>query len=147
MAVKAGIEFTGMAELMENLDLSIREARNLNRAVIHAVAGEIRNEARKKAPKDEGTLKKAIKSVRRKPKDINQPFSDVVVETGKNAKYDAFYWRFVEYGTITQPARPYFQPAIDDTRPQVPVIYRQQFGKKYEALLKRKAKKAGRGGK
>ena len=45
-----------------------------------------------RVPTDDGILKQAIK--RRKKKDSQQ----IVVTRGKNVKYDAFYWKFVEFG-------------------------------------------------
>lgn len=134
----------GLTELLGQL--APREARNLNRSTVHALAGVVRNEARRRAPKDSGTLKKAIKSVRRRPRNPDAPYSDVMVEHGRNAKHDAFYWRFKEYGTVDQAATPFFQPAVDLVRADLPAIYREEFGKKYAKYLERQAKRK-RGGK
>ena len=139
-----GIAVDGLDELSQVLDqMAPKAARNLMRSTIHGVASEIAKEAKRRAPRDEGTLKRAIKTKRRRPKHPDKPFSDVFVTKGRSAKYDAYYWRFVEYGTTDQPERPFFRPAIDAMRPEVPKIMKQQFGKKLEAMLKRAAKKAG----
>lgn len=140
-----GIKIEGLEGLDEMLGhLAPREARNLNRATVHGMAGRVRDSARQKAPKDEGTLKKAIKSKRGKARNKDFPFSDVIVTHGRDVRYDAFYWRFVEYGTVDQPARPFIGPAADELRGQVPMIYREEFAKKYEKLLARKAKRRRR---
>ncbi len=142
MAVQKGIAIDGIDEIQDFLSKRApKEARNLLRSTIHAVAGEIRKEAKRKAPRDEGTLRKAIKAKRRRPKHPDKPFSDVIVTNGKDARYDAFYWRFVEYGTQSQPARPFLRPAIDLMKPQIPGIFRKEFGKKLEQMAKRQAKK------
>ena len=142
---RSGIAIDGLDELAHIFDaVGPREARNLNRATIHGIASVTAKEAKAKAPKDSGTLKKAIKAKRRKPKDPDKPFSDVMVESGKDAKYDGFYWHFVEYGTTTQQARPFMQPAIDQVRPNVPAIYKEQFFKKLAQRIKRESKKTQR---
>lgn len=137
----SGVKIEGLEGLEEMLGtIAPREARNLNRATIHAMASRVAKDAKRRAPRDEGTLRKAIKAKRRRPRHPDKPFSDVRVEHGNDAKHDAFYWRFVEYGTQTQNARPFISPAADAIRGQVPSIYREEFAKKYEKLLARKAK-------
>ena len=139
------IQIDGMEELTNILgNIAVRDARNLNRATIHTIATEIKKESRLRAPRDTGTLRKGIVAVRRRPRNPDRPFSDVNVTGGHGAKHDAFYWRFVEYGTVKKSARPFIQPAIQDVRPRVVGIYRQNLGKKLEAMLKRKAKRAKR---
>lgn len=118
-------------------ELLPKEARNLNRATIHAVASQVAKDARKKAPRDKGELRKAIKAKRRRPRLPDAPYSDVYVTHGKNAKHDAFYWRFVEYGTVGQPARPFIKPAADAVRRDIKQVYRDKFFLKLRARLKR----------
>lgn len=139
---QTGIKIEGLEGLQDMLlNIGPRQARNLNRATVHGMAGEVRNKARQKAPKDSGTLRKAIKAKRRRPRNPDAPYSDVMVEHGNNAKHDAFYWRFKEYGTVNQAAQPFIGPAADWLRGRVVPIYREQFMKKYAAYLARQAKK------
>ena len=147
MAVAKGIRVEGLEELQKTLaDLAPREAFNLSRAVVHGVAQQVAQRARARVPVDSGTLKKAIKARRGNPRNNGgKPFSDVVVERGNNAQHDAFYWRFLEYGTRTGIAEHKFiGNAIEAVRPEIPGLMREQFGKKLEALLARKAKKAAK---
>ena len=138
----SGIKIDGLPELGHILDaIGIKEARNLNRATIHAIAARTAKDAKSKVPKDTGTLKKAIKAKRRKPKNPDKPFSDVMVEHGKDAKNDAWYWHFIEYGTEKQAAQPFMQPAIDQIRPAIPAIYKEEFFKKLASRIKREQKK------
>ena len=141
----SSIKVEGLQGLQDTLtNIAPREAQRLNRATVHALAGEVRDAARLKAPKDTGTLKKAIKSRQGRPKDKDHPFSDVIVHSGKTAKYDAYYWRFVEFGSLGQPEHPFIRPAAMAVRNDVVPMYREHFQRKLEALLKRKAKKAKR---
>lgn len=149
MAVVRGIRIEGLDELKSALDdLAPREAFNLARATIHGVAQEVATRARARVPVDSGTLRKAIKAKRGNPRsNSGKPFSDVVIEHGKGVKNDAFYWRFLEYGTRTGIAEHRFVGrAIDAVRPEVPTIMREQFGKKLEALMARKARRLAKQG-
>ena len=121
-------------------EVSPRHARNLMRNTIHGVASEINRQARKNAPKDTGTLKKALKA-KRKKSHPNQPISEVVVEHGGGVRHDAFYWRFVEHGTVNRAATPFIKPAEEAVRANLAQIIREQFGKKLESALKREARK------
>lgn len=121
-------------------DIAPRHANNLMKATIHGVAGEIRDNAKKEAPKDEGTLKRAIKAKRRRGLP-GKPLSEVRVEHGNDARHDAFYWRFLEYGTVNHEAVPFISPAIEAVRADMVNIIRAQFGKKLEKALARERKK------
>jgi HK97 gp10 family phage protein len=141
-AVSMSIE--GLDAVQDMLrDVAPREAKNLLRSTVHAVAGEVRKDMRKRAPKDEGTLRKAIVTKRDKPRG-NRVSSSVVITHGKGTKNDAWYWHMVEWGTTEHPAQPFLTPAVEAMRPQILGIYKREFGKKYEALLKRRAKKAAK---
>jgi HK97 gp10 family phage protein len=133
--VAQNITVEGLDEVIATLkDVTPREAINLARSTVHAIAGKVRDEIRKDAPRDRGVLKKSIVSVRRRgtPTTVQ---SDVVV------KPDAFYYFFQEFGTVKQPARPFITPNVEEIRPKIPEIYRREFGVKLERALARKAKK------
>lgn len=134
-------EVTGVKEVQKILDdIAPKHARNLMRATIQGIASTIAKEAKSNAPKDSGTLRKAIKAKRKKsPPD--SPVSEVIVTQGKNAKNDAFYWRFIEFGTVNMSERPFIRPASDKARANLDQIITSQFGKKLEAALRREAKK------
>jgi len=124
-------------------ELAPRHAANLSRAMVHGMASETTKEAKKRVPKDTGRLRKAIKAKRRRGKP-GQPVSDVIVESGKNAKNDGFYWRFVEFGTggpVPQPEQPFLRPAKDMIQSNIPKIAEEQFIKKLSAAVKREQKK------
>lgn len=134
----------GLEDIKKVLEeLTPRHATNLSRALVHGMASETSKEAKKRVPKNTGTLRKAIKAKRRRGKP-GQPVSDVIVESGKNAKHDAFYWRFVEFGTggpVPQPEQPFLRPAKDMIQSNIPKIAEEQFVKKLSAAVKREQKK------
>lgn len=138
------VEITGDKQLIDMMEnIGPRHSRNLMRATVHGMAATVTKEAKQNAPKDSGTLKKAIKT-KRKKSPPEKPISDVIVEHGNDAKNDAFYWRFVEYGTggdNPQPARPFIGPAAHLLITNYREVMREQFGKKLEAALKREAKR------
>jgi HK97 gp10 family phage protein len=142
-----GIRIEGLEELRELLNvMAPRAATNLLRAAVQGVAADIAAKARKNAPVRTGTLRKAIKAKRGNPKDNRgMPFSDVIVEHGKNAKHDAFYWHFVEHGTKGGVKKQRFLGrALEEMRPQVPKLMREQVGVRLEKMLARAAKKAAK---
>jgi len=119
-------------------------ARNLMRSTVHAMASTVAKEAKTKVPGDgTGTLKKAIKTKRKKSRP-DKPISEVIVEHGNDARHDAFYWRFVEYGTTgktAQRARPFIAPAVETLRQNFNSTMVREFGKKLEKKLASERKK------
>ena len=113
-----------------------RHANNIMRATIHGVAGEIRNDAKKAMPVDEGDMKSGTKAKRERVKfgRINS-----TVRVG-----GAFYWRFLEYGQGPDGVEhAMFFKAVEKFRTNMDRIFVEQFGKKWEAALKRAAKRNG----
>jgi HK97 gp10 family phage protein len=136
-------EVTGIEEFRKmTKDLAPKQARNLARATVQGVATEVAKQMRKKAPKDDGTLRKAIKARRRKMQG-DVAMSDVRIEHGKGSKNDAWYWHFIEFGTQKNSAQPFIQPTVAAVEPQLPGIFAREFGKKLEKALAREAKKQG----
>lgn len=141
------LEVEGIEDINRILgELTPKFAGNLSRAFVHGLASEVTKEAKKRVPKRTGTLKKSIKA-KRKRSTPDKPISDVVVEQGKSAKNDGFYWFFVEYGTggpVPQPEQPFLRPARDLIEANLPKITEEQFTKKLNALIKREQKKAAK---
>lgn len=133
--VAQNITIEGLDEVIDTIkNLTPREAINLARSTVHAIAGKVRDEIRRDAPRDTGALRKSIVSVRRRGTQTTVQ-SDVVVMP------EGFYWLFAEFGTVKQPAQPFITPVVEATKPKIPEMYRQQFGVKLERALARKAKK------
>lgn len=140
--MKMSIE--GLEELKDTLNqLAPREAQNILRGTVHGVAGEVRKAMRRRAPKDEGDLRKAIFVQRRRGRP-GEVISEVRIRHGKGQKPDAYYWHIIEFGAVNVPAQPYIVPTIQEMKPQIPRIFREQFGKKFEKAMVRKAKRAAK---
>jgi HK97 gp10 family phage protein len=144
MAARAReFEVTGIEEFQAmTRDIAPRQARNLARATVQGVASEVAKQMRQRAPKDSGTLRKAIKAKRRKMQG-DVAISDVRIEHGKGSKNNAFYWHMIEFGSQKGSARPFIRPTVSEIEPQLPEIFRREFAKKLAQLLAREAKKQG----
>ena len=128
------VQITGLSELNRALsEFPERLARNVLRGSVAAGAAVIRKDARERAPRYEGpvaaghpppgTLKRAIYSAQaRRLSGLLQQVYQVGVVSGKRTKKsgrksgraaDAYYWRFVEFGTVKMAARPFLRPAFE----------------------------------
>ncbi len=134
MANRENVTIAGLDQLAQALrELPRRVARNGLRAAVYAGAKVIRDEARLKAPvatslpgpnqPPPGTLKRSIimKQVPELSGEQKQTFF-VTVRHGKkyrkqgkngNLSQDAWYWRFVEFGTVKMAAKPFLRPAFE----------------------------------
>lgn len=136
-----GVEIIGADEVAEVLSkFAPRIANNLGRSLVHGIAGEISKEAKKRAPRRTGNLKKALKTKRRRGKP-GKPVSDVIVTQGKSAKYDGFYWRFLEYGTQSISEQPFIRPAKDLIFSKLDEVVDRQFKKKLVQAVNRENKR------
>jgi HK97 gp10 family phage protein len=125
-----------MAALLENI--APRQAINIMRATIHSVAGTIRDDAKRKMPRDEGNMIKATKARREKTRG-NLALSTVRV--GRQSP-DAYYWRFLEYGDGPDGVdHAFFAKAVNLYRQDQTAIMVREFGKKFEAALARARKR------
>lgn len=120
------------------------------RATIRAIASRITKGAKQNAPVDSGNLKASIKLRPRKSTPDN-PIFEVWAGSSKGSKYDAYYWRFVEYGTASsnkgasnQPERPFIRPAVEAVRAELPSILRDEFGKKWEKAMTKRQRQAAK---
>ncbi len=127
----------GRKELEEILrEIAPREALNLARNTVQAIAQDLRRRMKQKAPVGETRqLSTRISARRRKPRDGIARSSVTVA---------APHAIHVEYGTQKMDAIPFITPSVEELRPQIPTLYRELFGKKYEQLLARNAKRTAR---
>lgn len=138
------IHIDGIQELRHMTGtISPRVSLQLARSTVHGIAGQIRNAIRKRAPQATNTLRKAIHTKRRRG-NPGEVISDVRVAHGAGVQHDAWYWHFLEFGTINQPAQPFVKPTVREYENRIPEIYRAEFGKKLEQRLAREARKQGR---
>ena len=139
MAKVQTVHIEGLAELDRALrELPVRIANRGLRTSVYAGAKVIRDEARARAPKaaqslgpkqpPPGTLKRSVimKHIRELSSGGRQTFY-VMVRHGKKYQkqgkrgtlsQDAWYWRFLEFGTRKMAARPFLRPALESRRTQ-----------------------------
>lgn len=109
MANEANLELLGIEELITEVEkLGKQGARLENRALREA--GEVVKEAiQNESPVDSGTLKKSITVSRVKTKD---GMKQVEVGPGK----EAFYGKFVEFGTVKIRANPFMGRGYESSK-------------------------------
>lgn len=137
--MKPTVTITGIDDVNDLLTrIAPKQATNILRATVHGMAGQVRNDAKKLAPEDEGDLKAAIKAKRERVR-FGKVSSTVRVH------FFAFYWRFLEYGHGPDgEEHAFFMRAVEKLRKDMLRNFLVQFGKKWEAALKRAAKRNGR---
>lgn len=119
------VKIAGLREFGERMKaLGSDVAKKVARSATNAAAQTIKKPAIAKAPSDTGNLKKNI-IVRRIPNSETKLTSEhiVTVRQGKLTEkqkskglQDAFYARFVEFGTVKMGPRPFLRPAFDENK-------------------------------
>lgn len=137
IAKLTSIQIEGLEELRETLmQVAPREANNILRNAVHGVAGRVRDAMKQRVTKDTRALEKSIYAVRRRGKP-NFPVSEVRLRGTPHA-----HGLMLEFGTSRTKAQPYIVPTVEQMRPGLPSTYRQEFGKKLEKALEKRAKGA-----
>jgi HK97 gp10 family phage protein len=157
MARVETVRIEGLAQLDRALrELPQRVANRGLRASVYAGAKVIRDEARARAPKaaqslgpkqpPPGTLKRSVimKHVRELSGGGRQTFY-VLVRHGKkyrnqgkrgNLSQDAWYWRFLEFGTRKMGARPFLRPALESRRREAVSAIKDRLAQRIEIEVK-----------
>jgi HK97 gp10 family phage protein len=119
-----------LGESMKKLDLAVRF--KISERALRAGAAVIQRNAKKLAPQsdephqwgvrkgvkvDPGNLKKNVFTVRIKNTNLTSEVEVRVRRTKKPPK-DAFYWLFLEFGTVKMAPRPFIRPAFQQSREQ-----------------------------
>ena len=140
--VMAGIVISGLDPLLKNFKLTQRDMRTLARTSTHTVARMVTKRAKRLAPRDEGTMRKAIKTKRRRERS-GMFRSDTIVNVGASRKdpKGAFYWHMVEYGTLHQNAQPFIGPALKQIEPEADRIFREDIVKRAIKRAEKRRKK------
>jgi HK97 gp10 family phage protein len=110
------------------------EARNIMRATVHGVAGFVRDVMKGRIKKKSHQAEKSIKAVRRRGSE-----TEIVSDVRGGAT--APYLIMLNYGTSNTEAQPFIEPTVEEVRPDLPKIYREEFGDKLVKSIARKAKK------
>lgn len=157
------IQIEGLKELEKALkELPLEIQKRPLRSAVSAGAKEIADEAISKAPVGQtGNLKKSLYRYRsrrlsaigketflvgvRKGKGIygNTNLNRRLNRVGKTYKTqgEAYYWRFLEFGTSKMPAQPFLRPAYENAKERAVQIIKERLGKAIEAQARKLAKK------
>lgn len=147
MAAIRGVYLEGLDELEATLqDLLPREAKALLQAATLKIAEKVRDNMKARAPvlrdphsrrRIPGTLRNAI--IAAKATRTKMPASDVRIMQGKGQPLDAFYWKFLEFGTRKMSAQPFAVPSVEAERSSIPSVFRREVGEKLEQKLASRA--------
>lgn len=155
MANRGTIRVDGLAELGAKLRALSDDVRyKIARAAANAGAQVIKKEAQTRAPigtvphkvgkkgniVPPGNLRRNI-YVKRLPLSQRKHTEDFIVavrQGGKSGK-DAFYWRFLEYGTVKMAAQPFMRPAFSNKKQQAAEAMRERLRQRIQ-----KAERTGR---
>jgi len=137
MAGKTTVQVEGLGELLKRLEALPREISGKNGGPVRRALGRaarlVRDEVKKNAPKRTGRLEANIIAARvrdDRPPGVSERF--VVSVRGRRARYannrdnrragragksyqkdgEAFYWKFLEFGTQKRAATPFIQPSF-----------------------------------
>lgn len=122
-------------------------ALKASRQAVAAGASVVRKAARQAAPKDTGNLEKAIVMKRKRVTNLTEEYN-VAIRVGKrqdikNAKAgkgalgkDAFYARFLEFGTVKMSPRPFLGPALETNVNQATEAMKKRLAARIERYKK-----------
>ncbi|MFJ5469408.1 HK97-gp10 family putative phage morphogenesis protein [Pectobacterium carotovorum] len=121
-----GLDFSDLSDIAKDLEkLSRAENNKVLRDATRAGADVLKEEVIANAPVRTGKMRKNVVVVTQKSKRRGEISSGVHIRgvnprTGNsdnkmkaNNPRNAFYWRFVEMGTVDMPAHPFVRPAFD----------------------------------
>lgn len=144
-------EVKGLRELMLALEKLPQEIQKKPvQQALRAAAKPMRDTAIANAAvfRKTGTVEKNIKVVRSKVYNGKNFVYGVVLRVLNTSKRrrakgmgDPFYWKFLEFGTSTAPARPFLRPAFDGNKDRAVQIIKERLAKAIET----EARKLNRG--
>lgn len=141
------VDIKGLKELQEALNQLPEKIQGRPvRSAVGAAAKVVMDEARRRVPVDSGQLKKAIYRGRSRSMSARGKETYVVAVRKGKAKYantqknrrlnrvgknyqtrgEAYYWRFLEFGTAKMPARPFLRPAFESKKEEAVMVLQQK---------------------
>ena len=156
------VKIEGLKELQEAMNqLPLEIQKRPLRSAVSAGAKVIMDEAIRGAPQGEtGNLRKAIYRYRSRSQSRTGQETFLVgvrkgkkeyVDSARNRRFgrvgkkytvegEAFYWRFVEFGTSKMPARPFLRPAFESKKNQAVETIRNRLAIAIEQTAKKMKK-------
>jgi HK97 gp10 family phage protein len=133
----------GMDFINEQLTgLLPRETTAVLRRTFTKIAAKVRKGMRAGAPRQEGILRRAIVSKRRRGT-RDRIEAGVFITKGRDAKYDAFYWHMVVFGTQHSAAQDFITPVVEDARSTFRKDVGGEVGRQVTKQLVKRAKRQG----
>jgi HK97 gp10 family phage protein len=166
VASNGTVKLEGLDGLLDRMRALPREVVSKNggpaRAALFRGARVIRDAARAKAPVRSGFLQKQIAALRsRDPKRFGaSEMYSVGIKGGARKKYantkrnvrkgragqeyetagNAYYWRFMEFGTARMPARPFLRPAFEANKEKAMQTIVDELNKGLDRIVRKLAK-------
>lgn len=138
---QGAVHVSGLEDLRVTLETVMpREANAILRRTVTRVAATVRDDMRRNAPQSSGTIKRAIRSRRERGRP-GQQVAAVWITHGRNVRHDAWYWHFLEFGTVKQPAQSFVQPAVERARRDINTTFRDEFGRQFEREMAKRARR------
>lgn len=139
------MKIEGLRELgMALKEFDSRVQKRIARSATAAGARVIAKEARQRVPVDSGTVKKNIRTANLKPKQPGIQETAVGVRVNGKTKDSAYYWRYIEMGTIHMAPKPFLRPAFEAKKLEAADKIKEQLGKRLEAEAKKVGQTVGK---
>ena len=146
--IDINLDFSGLDEIARDLEtLSRAENNKVLRDATRAGAEVLREEVIQRAPERTGKMKKNVVILTQKARHRGEISSGVHIRgvnprTGNsdntmkaNNPRNAFYWRFVELGTVNMPAHPFVRPAFDTRQEQAAQAAMERMNRAIDEVL------------
>jgi HK97 gp10 family phage protein len=126
------IRVRGLEEALRRLEASVGESAL--RSAAFAGAAVFKEEVIARAPVGTGLLKSQIITAHAADKSSGAQRQTYVVRV-RRGKGDAYYWRFLEFGTAKASARPFIRPSWEARRAQALAVMRARLWERIQAGL------------
>ncbi|EOV9664969.1 HK97-gp10 family putative phage morphogenesis protein [Cronobacter malonaticus] len=146
--IDINLDFSRLDEIARDLEtLSRAENNKVLRDATRAGAEVLREEVIQRAPERTGKMKKNVVILTQKARRRGEISSGVHIRgvnprTGNsdntmksNNPRNAFYWRFVELGTVNMPAHPFVRPAFDTRQEQAAQVAMERMNRAIDEVL------------
>ena len=127
------LDFSGLEDISRDLQLlSGAENNRVLREATRAGANVLKEEVVSRAPVRRGKLRRNVVVLSRRSRDGG-------MESGVHIRgvNPAFYWRFVEMGTVNMPPHPFVRPAFDVRSEQAAQVAIARMNRAIDEVLRR----------
>lgn len=146
--IETSLDFSGLNDIAKDLEaLSRAENNKVLRDATRAGAEVLKEEVIARAPVRTGKLKKNVVVITQRSRRRGEISSGIHIRgrnmrTGNsdntmkaNNPKNAFYWRFVEMGTVNMPPHPFIRPAFDVRQEQATAVAMRRMNQAIDEAL------------